>query len=101
MAPVRRTLVAVWMGVGLSEVAKMEGLEDRISIGPSSGGASSTAVAVVVGSSGTWASHGSVVVWLLWAETERKMVVGRGLQRKLREEREMGRGEKVRREEQD
>ena len=100
MAPVRRTLVAVWMGVGLSEVAKTEGLEDGISIGPSSGGASST-VAVVLGCSGSWASHGSVVVWWLWAETEREMVAVRDLQRKLREEREMGRGEKVRREEED
>lgn len=102
MAPVRRTLVAVWMGVGLSEVAKMKGVEDGISIGPSSGGASSTVVAVVVvGSSGAWASHGSVVVWWLWADTERKMVVVRGLQRTQREEGEMGRGEKVRREEED
>lgn len=92
--------MAVWMGVGSSEVAKMEGLEDGISIGPSSGGASST-VTAVLGSSGTWASHGSVVVWWLWAETEREMVAVRGLQRKLREEGEKGRGEKVRREEAD
>lgn len=86
--------MAVWMGVGLSEVAKMKGAEDGISIGPSS-------TVVVVGSSGAWASHGSVVVWWLWAETERKMVVVRGLQRTQREEGEMGRGEKVRREEED
>lgn len=88
--------MAVWRAVGLSEVEKMKGAEDGISMGPSSG---VVAVVVVIGSSGTWASHGWVVVRWLWAETEWKMVVVvvvGGLQRKLREEGEMGSGENER-----
>lgn len=50
MAPVRRTLVATWIGEGSSVEAKMEGVDGGSSIGPSSG----AAVDVV---SGTWASH--------------------------------------------
>lgn len=46
MAPVRRTLVAIWMAEGSSELAKMEGVESGSSKGPSS-----TA-------SASWVSHG-------------------------------------------
>lgn len=72
MAPVRRTLVAVWSGVGSSVVAKIEGKLNGISTGPSSSGASS----VVVGSgSGTWARVGnSGLTRELWAETEGRVV---------------------------
>jgi hypothetical protein len=51
MAPVRRTLVATWIGEGSSVVAKMEGVDGGSSMGPSPG-----AGAEVVGS-GTCASH--------------------------------------------
>lgn len=37
-APVRRTLVATWRVEGLSSSAKMEGVESKISMGPSSSG---------------------------------------------------------------
>lgn len=47
MAPVRSRLVAAWMGLGLSEVAKMGGKEDGSSMGPSSGGGASALVEVV------------------------------------------------------
>lgn len=89
MAPVRRRLVAVWRGEGLSEKAKMEGVEDGICMGPSSGGVA--ALVVVMGSSGTCASHGSVVVRWLWAET----VVACGLQQRKPTEGKMGCGESV------
>lgn len=61
MAPVRRTLVAVWRGVGSSLVAKIDGSDGRSSTGPSSSGAASV-MAGVVGSSDSWAIH------VLWAE---------------------------------
>ncbi|KAL3503173.1 hypothetical protein ACH5RR_037622 [Cinchona calisaya] len=74
MAPVRRTLVAVWIGVGSSSVAKMEGVEDGISMGPSS---SAVVVLAAMGSSGTWANHAVpvVVVRWLWAEIEWETLV--------------------------
>lgn len=56
MAPVRRTLVATWMGEGSSSVAKIgvEGVKN--STGPPS---SSSGFAVAVGSEVAWAaSHG-------------------------------------------
>lgn len=66
MDPVRRTLVATWMGDGSSVVAKIE-LEGGSSMGPSS-----SPLGVVVGS-GIWASHVSSLVRGR-AETEWRMV---------------------------
>lgn len=50
MAPVRRTLVATWIGAGSSVVAKMEGVDGGSSMGPSCGAGAEVG-------SGTSASH--------------------------------------------
>lgn len=57
MAPVRRTLVATWRGVGSSVVAKMEGDESGSSTGPPS--SSGVMGVTVVARSGSSASHKS------------------------------------------
>lgn len=59
IAPVRRTLVATWSGVGSSVVAKI-GVENGSSMGPSSAAVSGSVGAKLVAGSSAWeANHGS------------------------------------------
>ena len=62
MAPVRRTLVAAWIGEGSSVAAKMEGVEEN--------GSSMGASSVVLVSSLSWVSHVESAAAGGMAETE-------------------------------
>lgn len=97
MAPVSRRLVAVWIGVGSSEKAKMDGAEDGSSTGPSFSSSCSGEVsaALVIGSSATRARHCSIALarWFR-SGTEWWCMVVKYLQKELKGG-ELGRQQRV------